>query len=38
MLKQHAFTVDDLMLMNNAGVFGDGRVELLGGVIYDEAP
>jgi|FLYL01.1.fsa_nt_gi Uma2 family endonuclease len=38
MLKPHAFTVDDFMVMVDAGLFHDQRVELLDGVIVDMSP
>ncbi len=38
MLKPHSFTVDDFMVMVNAGLFEDQRVELLGGMIVDMSP
>ena len=38
MLKPHPFTVDDFMVMVNAGLFEDQRVELLDGMIVDVSP
>ena len=38
MLKPHPFTVDDFMVMVNAGLFEDQRVELLDGMIVDMSP
>ena len=38
MLRPHAFTVDDFMVMVNAGLFEDQRVELLDGMIVDMSP
>ncbi len=38
MLKPHSFTVDDFMVMVNAGLFEDQRVELLEGMIVDMSP
>jgi len=38
MIKQRTFTVDDLMLMDEAGLFHNQRIELLDGVIYDMTP
>ncbi len=38
MLKPHPFTVDDFMVMVNAGLFEDQRVELLDGMIVDTSP
>jgi Uma2 family endonuclease len=38
MLKPHTFTMDDFMVMVNAGLFHDQRVELLDGVIVDMSP
>lgn len=38
MLEQLTFTVDDLALMDKAGLFSDRRVELIDGVIYDYDP
>jgi len=38
MIKPHAFTVDDFMVMVQAGLFQDQRVELLDGVIVDMSP
>ena len=38
MLKPHAFTVDDFMVMVNAGLFENQRVELLDGMIVDMSP
>ncbi|MEZ4629690.1 MAG: Uma2 family endonuclease [Deinococcales bacterium] len=38
MLKQHLFRRDDLMLMAEAGLFQNQKVELLNGVIFDMRP
>ena len=38
MLKPHPFTVDDFMVMVNAGLFEEQRVELLDGMIVDMSP
>ena len=38
MLEQRTFTVDDLTLMDETGLFGKQRVELINGVIYKMSP
>ncbi|MEZ4607717.1 MAG: Uma2 family endonuclease [Deinococcales bacterium] len=38
MFKQHLFNVQDFMLMAEAGLFQDQKVELLEGIIVDMSP
>ena len=38
MLEQRTFTVDDLTLMDEAGLFGGQRIELINGVIFEMSP
>lgn len=38
MIKQRSFTVEDFMLMDEAGLFVDQRNELINGVIHDMSP